>query len=445
MTIFATIIFCIYVIFQILYFIVPIQTMWNDKKSKEERMENKEQGISILIPAYNEELVIKNCIDAVFNLEYSNYETLIINDGSSDNTLQILRTYLDLEVTERTKSNQLSHKIIHNVLQSKKYPNIYVIDKENGGKADSLNAGIEYAHNEIIISIDADSMLKKDSLNHINNEFQDESVIAAGGTVHIAQGIKKEKGKILPNFGIKPLIRCQVLQYLDSFFIRKITQAKFGSMIVIAGAFGAFRKSILLEIDGYRSTVGEDMDITLKLQKYINKSTKKLRLLYIPEAICYTECPANLRGLYKQRLRWQRAFIDCVVEYWDLLFKGFNKIVSYYFLLDSFIIGTLTAFSTIFIALDMAIQGINTYMLVILFIITTLIAISQDILCLTVSAHYGFVYSKVDYVKIILFLPFEVLIYRPLGMVFTIIGTISYFFNDHHWGSADRIGEFSIS
>ncbi|GMQ60365.1 glycosyltransferase family 2 protein [Vallitalea sediminicola] len=445
MTIFATIIFCLYVIFQILYFIIPIQTIWNNKKSKKQSIVITEQGISILIPSYNEQLVIKNCIDAIFNLEYSNYETLIINDGSSDNTLRILHAYLELEVTHRTKSNQLSHKLIHNVFRSKKYPNIYVIDKENGGKADALNAGIEYAKNEILITIDADSMLKKDALNHVNAGFQDEDIVAAGGTVHIAQGIKKENGEILPKFGMRPLIRCQVLQYLDSFFLRKITQAKFGSMIVIAGAFGAFKKNILFQVDGYRSTVGEDMDITLKLQKYINKSEKKLKLIYIPEAICYTECPANLRGLFKQRLRWQRAFIDCVIEYWDLLFSGFNRILSYYFLFDSFIIGTLTAFSTVFMLLNLAVHGIDTHLIVILFMISTGIAVSQDILCLTVSGTYGFLYSKLDYVKIILFLPFEILIYRPLGMVFTIIGTISYFFTDHHWGSADRIGKFSIS
>ncbi|RXJ72714.1 hypothetical protein CS022_13850 [Veronia nyctiphanis] len=186
-------IFVIFVVFQTIYVSLAI---FSDKIRKVSGQLSEEKGMSILVPAYNEELVLKNCIDAIDALEYENCETIIINDGSTDDSMVLLNDYLGLEEAELPFQRKLHYKPVKSVYRSTKFKNVWVIDKYNGGKADALNAGIDGANHEMVITIDADSMLDKSSLSYINESFIDERIIAAGGTVHIAQGMKKENGEL---------------------------------------------------------------------------------------------------------------------------------------------------------------------------------------------------------------------------------------------------------
>ncbi|MWV43016.1 glycosyltransferase [Paenibacillus sp. HJL G12] len=427
--------------FQLLYTVIPLFF----SKVKKLDPELPEKSISVLVPAYNEELTIKNCIDATEGLNYRNYEVIIINDGSKDQTFQTLDELLDLEVSDREADYKLSYAPIKGIYQSRKYKHIFVIDKFNGGKADSLNAGIDCANSDIVITLDADSMLEVNSLAYVNQYFYDDDVIALGGTVKIVQGAEKKNGIIQERFKGKGIIKSQVISYVHGFYVRKLTQSAFNSIVVISGAFGAFYKNILVDVNGFRSTVGEDIDITLKIHEFIKANNLKKKLVYAPEAVCYTECPENLTNYYKQRIRWQKAFIDCILIYWSKLSKKFSFGVSIFFAIDGFVLGTLSAFTTIIFLIQAIFTGTNLLHALILMLAVVIFNMLQVGIALYLCKKYGSNYSFIDYVKMFVFSQVELLTYRNLHFYLNIVGTFKYFDNDEGWGFVERKGVSSIS
>lgn len=400
-----------------------------------------EKGISILIPAYNETIVIENCLMGILNVNYTNLEILFINDGSTDDTLETFHKHLKLAKTSRLKEGVLKYEEVREIYQSQIYPYIWVIDKENGGKADALNAGIDFAKNEIVITLDADSILEPNSLNEMNLTFTDDSVVAAGGLVNIVQGFKRNEQKFAPSFKLPGLIRYQVVQYLSAFYLHKTTQSRIGSITVIAGAFGAFQRSILIQAKGYRKTVGEDMDITLRIQELIGTVLKGKRIVFVPEAVCYTECPASFKNLYRQRIRWQKAFVDCVITYRKSFFRKMNFKVSTYLLVDSFLLGTVSAYPTLMVPVIVIATMNHLKLSLILLLMSIVLAIMQDIATLLVSRRFGHLYCFRDYISVLLFLPIEVILYRVTGLFFVTVGTILYFFDKDGWSRSERIGQ----
>ncbi|NEW09492.1 glycosyltransferase family 2 protein [Paenibacillus sp. SYP-B3998] len=431
----------IFIGFQLLYMIIPLFF----SKVKTLNSDLPEKSISVLVPAYNEELTIKNCIDAMEGLHYSNYEVIIINDGSKDQTLQKLNELLDLEISDRQADGKLKYAAIKGFYHSKKYNYIFVIDKFNGGKADSLNAGIDCADADIVITLDADSMLEVNSLKYVNQYFHDEQVIALGGTVKIVQGAEKKNGVIVEKFTGKGIIKSQVISYIHGFYVRKLTQSAFNSIVVISGAFGAFYKNILVDVNGFRSTVGEDIDITLKIHEYMKANNLDKKLVYAPEAVCYTECPENLINFYKQRIRWQKAFVDCILIYWSRLSQKFSVGVSLFFAIDGFVLGTLTAFTTIFYLIQALFLGTNLMSAVMLLLVTLFINALQIGIALYLCKKFGSNYSFKDYIKMFVFSQVELLTYRNLLLYMNIVGTFKYFDNDEGWGFVERKGVSSIS
>lgn len=432
----------VFLVFQALYTFIPLLC----SKVKKLNSDLAEKSISVLVPAYNEELTIRNCIDAMAGLRYSNYEIMIINDGSKDGTLSALDELLDLEPSARTADSKLTYKPIKGLYRSNRYRHIYVIDKMNGGKADSLNAGIDYAASDIVITLDADSMLEADSLKFVNQYFHDDDIIALGGTVKIVQGaVRDRNGAVVEKFRGKGLIKSQIINYTHGFYVRKLTQSYFNSIVVISGAFGAFYKDVLVHVDGFRSTVGEDIDITLKIHEYIKAHRLKKKLVYAPEAVCYTECPENLPNFYKQRIRWQKAFIDCILIYWSRLSRKFSVSVSLFFAIDGFMLGTLSAFTTIFYLGQTLVVGGNLWHAIIFLLMSVVLNAAQIIISLYLCRKYGSTYAFSDYVRMFLFSQAELLTYRNLLLYINIAGTFKYFDNDEGWGFVERKGVAAIS
>ncbi|WP_068777349.1 glycosyltransferase [Paenibacillus sp. FJAT-26967] len=431
----------VFLIFQLLYMFVPL--LFSKVKKLDETLEEK--TISVLVPAYNEELTIKNCIDAMEGLKYSNYELLIINDGSKDGTMHKLDELLSLMPHEREADGKLEYKAVRGVYRSVLHPQVYVIDKNNGGKADSLNAGIDYAQSDIVITLDADSMLETHSLQYVNQYFHDPDVIALGGTVKIVQGAEKKDGVIMEKFTGKGIIKSQIVGYIHGFYVRKLTQSVFNSIVVISGAFGAFYKEVLIDVKGFRSTVGEDIDITLKIHEYMKANQLRKKLVYAPEAICYTECPENMPNFYKQRIRWQKAFIDCILIYWSDLSKKFSKGVSLFFAIDGFVLGTLTAFTSIFFLIQVLLSGKNIGLALIMLSLSITVNALQILVSLYLCKKYGSTYSLRDYIHMFLFSQFELLTYRNVLLFINIVGTIKYFDNDEGWGYVERKGVATIT
>ncbi len=396
--------------------------------------------MSIVIPAFNEEVVVGLCLDGILNVAYQNMEVLFVNDGSTDDTFSVLDSRLKLTRCSKHREGHFTYEPITDTYRSALYPHIWVINKKNGGKADALNAGIDYAEKELVITLDADSVLEEHSLREMNLAFADSSVVAAGGLVNIAQGFRRRNRSFHPCFRLTGLIRYQVIQYLTAFYLHKATQSKIGSITVIAGAFGAFRRSVLIQADGYRKTVGEDMDITLRIQQLIGTVLKTKRIVFVPEAVCYTECPASLKNLFKQRIRWQKAFLDCIVTYRRAFYRKLNFKVSTYLLVDSLILGTISAFPTLLVPILILVTMSHLKLSLLLFLISIVLAIMQDVAALLVSRRFNHRYTRKGYLSILLFLPVEVILYRLTGLIFVTTGSILYLFNKDGWSRSERVG-----
>ncbi|MFD7524972.1 glycosyltransferase family 2 protein [Paenibacillus chitinolyticus] len=431
----------VFLAFQLLYTFIPL--LFSKVKKLEEGLEEK--SISVLVPAYNEELTIRNCIEAMEGLKYRNHEIIIINDGSKDATLRRLQELLDLQEDDRQVMQELTYRPVRAFYRSRQYPYIYVIDKQNGGKADSLNAGIDYALSDIVITLDADSMLEAHSLQYVNQYFHDPDVMALGGTVKIVQGAERKDGQIQERFTGKGLIKSQIISYIHGFYVRKLTQSALNSIVVISGAFGAFYKEVLIQVDGFRSTVGEDIDITLKIHEYIKANNLSKKLVYAPEAVCYTECPENMPNFYKQRIRWQKAFVDCILIYWSDLPRKFNLGVRLFFAIDGFVLGTLTAFTTFVYLFQLLLAGDGIWMALLILSATLLINAIQIVIALALCKKYGSTYTLKDYIRMFIFSQLELLTYRNVLLYINIVGTFKYFDNDEGWGYVERKGIASIS
>lgn len=431
------VLFGLFLIFRLFYIFVPIFSIkFNDHL----QVMNEEKGITVLVPAFNEEAIITNCLKGLLNINYKNFEAIFINDGSEDSTFSVLDELLQLRPIERSKAGELSHKPTKGMYQSEKYPHLFVIDKINGGKADALNAGIEMASQELVVTLDADSILDTNALQAVNTTFEENQVIAAGGMVQISQGYHGSHKKPMPVFSASGLIRFQIIQYMTDFYLHKFTQSKMGAITVIAGAFGAFRRYALFEVGGYRNTVGEDMDITLKFQRLLKTKYKDKKMVTMSHALCFTECPATFLDLYRQRIRWQKAFIDCIWTYKYMFFRKLRFLPSLYLLLDSLILGTLCAFIVLTAPIIIFLNPTNIIIALGLFTLAYIIALYQGAAALFISRRYGVSYSKNDYFRVVMFLPFEIISYRLLGLLFVSLGTLLYLRNKKGWTASRRVG-----
>jgi biofilm PGA synthesis N-glycosyltransferase PgaC len=288
-------------------------------------------------------------------------------------------------------------------------------------------------------------LLDEKALTLINRAFEDENLIAAGGTVHVLQGRKFNKGLLKPTLKVKPIVIFQIFEYLRGFYIYKASLAKADALSIISGAFGIFKKDVLLAVGGYRKTVGEDIDITLKVQNYKNKR-KGLKVAYIPEAVCYTEVPETWKDFYKQRIRWQKAFVDCLILYFkELILTIFTKPLSFFFLVDAFLVGTVSSYITVLGFVLILLFFGYTKLMIILTVISLSISLIYNFVSVGISYVYknGFLFK--DFLTIFVFIMLDLFFYRFIALFCTLYGTIQYFISKDDWNKVARTGrEYNI-
>ena len=266
--------------------------------------------VSLLVPAYNEQATIVGSLKSILQLQYPAYEIILINDGSSDNTMEQLLNSFDLIKTKNVFRKQLPCQDIKAIYESSTYSNLTVVDKVNGGKADALNAGINISKYPLICSLDADSVLEPDVLVKIVRPFiEDHTTVAAGGSIRIANGCEIFAGKINKIGLPKSLLgKFQVMEYLRAFLAGRMAFSLINSLIIISGALGIFKKNKVIEVGGYHtSSVGEDMELVLRLHARLREKKEPYNITFIPDPVCWTEAPENLKVLGLQRKRWQRG------------------------------------------------------------------------------------------------------------------------------------------
>lgn len=387
-----------------------------------------QKGISILVPCYNEAPILRYTIEGLIKLEYDNKEAIFINDGSTDDTFKVLYEALDLYRCEANTTISSFDKV-KEMYKSSKYPFIYVIDKYNSGKADSLNVGTTYAQKELIVTLDGDCVLEENALISMNATFEDEDVIASGGVVHIMQMFKLDKD-------IRRIVLMQALDYIKGFYIYKASHAHNDALSIISGAFGVFRKDVIREIGGFKAGLGEDIDITLRFQEYAKKHSKKI--VFNREAICYTECPESLGELIRQRIRWQKGFIDAILNNSSFLLKNvFKSNVCFYIIIDALLSNSFA--SVVFIAniilmLTKVIYGYPLH-LIIYYLNTIVFNIICSVIAIRGSKKYTpHLKTKPLYFMII----FDLLFFQFLRIFFFLKGTVTYYFDNKNWYKVDR-------
>lgn len=285
---------------------------------------NFKPPISLLVPAYNEAATISASVRSLLQLTYYEFEIIVINDGSKDETLAELQREFELIPFAEAYWNKLPTQPVHSIWRSRRHPNLRVIDKQNGGKADALNVGINAARYPLFCAVDADSILQRNSLQLIVQPFvEDARTIAAGGTVRVVNGCEA-RGGFLTSVGLphKLLPMFQIVEYLRAFLFGRLGWSPLNAMLVISGAFGLFRKASVIEAGGYRSdTVGEDMELVMRLHRLHREQRIPYRIVFVPNPVCWTEVPETLRVLKSQRTRWQRGLSESLVLNRDLLFS----------------------------------------------------------------------------------------------------------------------------
>jgi len=280
--------------------------------------------ITILVPAYNESATIESSVTAILTLEYRTFEVVVVNDGSKDDTFERMRHAFDLYEVPRTYPEAISTQPLRGVYRSRTRTRLLVIDKENGGKADSLNAAINASRFPLVIAVDADTLIEPDALLRLTRPFLlGRPIAAVGGTVRVANNCIVQDGRVtdarVPH---RFLPGIQVVEYLRAFLFGRLGWNHLGGSLVISGAFGLFRKEYLTAIGGYDVTsVVEDLDLVVRLHRHLRRAKVRYEMPFIPDPVAWTEVPETGRILGRQRERWQRGLIAAMWEHKGMLFN----------------------------------------------------------------------------------------------------------------------------
>jgi len=283
-----------------------------------------EYPISLLVPAYNEEATIVTSIKSMLQLEYSSIEIVVINDGSKDGTLEALNAAFELKKITQSKSELIQTQTVRGLYQSSQYPNLFVIDKKNGGKADSLNAGINFSNSPLFCAVDADSILERTALQRLAKPFmRDPQMVVSGGTIRVANGCQVSQGN-LTHIGLStnPLALLQVVEYLRAFLFGRLGWSRLNAILIVSGAFGLFKKEKIIEVGGYKTnTIGEDMELIVRLHRILRSRGEECPVEFVADSVCWTEVPEDIKTLRNQRIRWQRGLCESLYANKGLLFS----------------------------------------------------------------------------------------------------------------------------
>ncbi len=403
--------------------------------------------VSILAPAYNEELGVVENIRSLLHLNYPEYEVILINDGSTDGTLKTLVEAYTLEPVEYAAQQDLATKPVRGVFRSTHHENLLVIDKENGGKADALNTGINYCRYPLFTAIDTDSLLERNVLLKMVRPFLERpETIAVGGIVRAINGCQVRDGevvqvdlpgKILPTF--------QVVEYLRAFLYGRVGWAALDMLVVISGAFGMFRRQTVVEAGGYRETVGEDMELIVRLHRKMLESGRAYRIAFAPEPVCWTEVPETLSVLGRQRNRWSRGQMDTIRMHKKMLFNPFYGRVGMIALPFALIVegfGAIIEILGLLSVLGFWALGLLDHTFAIAFLSVSIlygVVISLSALVLEELSFRR--YPKMTHILVLLaYCVLENFGYHQLSVWWRLMGIVDYYRGKKSWGVITRKG-----
>jgi len=410
-------------------------------------------SLSLIAPAYNEGKTIEENIQSLLSLNYSNYEVIIVNDGSKDNSMEIMIKTYYLEIDSDFRFHPyLKTKEIKGIYRSKNpaFKKLIVVDKMNGGKSDALNVGINISSKPYIVCIDVDCIIEKDALLKMAKPFLENfkgRVIATGGVIRIANSCKISNGRLIEvNVPAPFLPRIQVIEYLRAFLLGRMAWAKLDGLLLISGAFGMFDKEVVIQAGGYdHKTVGEDMELVMRMRRFMIETNQKYIVSYIPDPLCWTEAPDNFSILGKQRSRWTRGTMESLWKHRIMFLNPKYKLLGLlsfpYWLIFEYLAPLIEFFGLIITILFFAFGLINFkfFGLLLLFVYSFALMISTLAL---LSEEYTFhQYPKIKhYFKLLLVALIEPFYFHPFLVYCALKGNWEKIKGVKTWGEMTRGG-----
>lgn len=409
-------------------------------------------SFSLIAPAYNEGMTVVENVRSLLSIYYHKLEIIIVNDGSKDDSMERLIEAYQLEKVSYIIPGNIPTKEVRQVYKSKNpaFKKLIVVDKVNGGKADALNVGINISKAEYIVCIDVDCIIEQDAILRLAKPFMeqtDKRLIACGGTIRLANNCKIEKGKVVEvNLPKSWLGRSQALEYIRAFVLGRMAWSRASGLILISGAFGAFDKEIVLASGGYDpKTVGEDMELVVRMRRYMKEHKLPHQVITIPDPLCWTEVPEDKAVLKKQRNRWMRGTMETLWKHRKMMFNpryGKMGMISlpYWFFFE--FLGPLVEFSGYVIFWIFLFMGLlNWTFFFALFALVLFSSILYSIYAISVDLVSYQVYTKrKDLTKLILTAVIEPFYFHPIVTMAGIRGMVDYFKKGHTWGEMTRQG-----
>ncbi len=414
-------------------------------------------SLSLIAPAYNEGKTIEENIQSLLSLNYSNYEVIIVNDGSKDNSMEIMIQAYQLEkYSGFHPSCHLQTKKINDIYKSKNpaFKKLIVVDKANGGKSDALNVGINISRHPYIVCIDVDCIIERDALLKMAKPFMENTrgrVIATGGVIRIANSCKVSNGKLVEVNVPDPILpRIQVIEYLRAFLLGRMAWAKLDGLLLISGAFGMFDKEVAIRAGGYdHSTVGEDMELVMRMRRYMIEMKQKYTVSFIPDPLCWTEAPDNFLILKKQRSRWTRGTMESLWAHRIMCFNSSYKVLGLlsfpYWLVFEYMAPLIEFFGLIITLLFFCFGFISFKFFCLLLLFGYSFAVMISSLALLTEEYTFHQYPRLkDYFKLLLVALIEPFFFHPFVVYCALKGNYEKIKGVKSWGEMTR-GGFSKS
>lgn len=456
---FLSILVIIYMSFTALSYIVLFLLSFR-KVSREGKLDKKETledlavsesttPVSIIVPAYNEEVGVVSTVRSLLTLQYPQFEVIVVDDGSNDQTIPKLIEAYHLELVDYAVRKHLDTMPIQAVYKSLVFPNLVVISKENGGKADALNSGINLSNYPYFCAIDGDSILEQDALLKAMKPIlaSDGRIIAVGGSIRIANGLTIARSKIesieIPN---KPLVIMQIVEYFRAFLIGRLGFSRFNQLLIVSGAFGVFRKDKVLKVGGYRvGTVGEDMELIVRLHRMIREEKLDDRIEYIPDPVCWTEAPESFDVLRSQRIRWQRGLAETIQSHRKMLFNpkygSVGLLTMPYFFLVELLGAVFELLGYFLIVGGLLFNFLDPTIVFTIFLVTVIYGSFISSLSVLLEEMTMHKYPKVSHLfKLFFWSLTDSFWYRPILVIWRVQGLIAFLTKKSEWGKMERKG-----
>ena len=404
--------------------------------------------VTLIAPMYNEETVCVEAVRALLGVDYASKEILVVNDGSKDGTVVRLTEAFRLVPALRAPVADIDTAPVRAAYRSLDRPDLWLIDKDNGGRSDAINVGINHCRTPLLCTLDGDSILDPDAIHRAVRPFlEDATTVAVGGTIGIVNDCTVYHGRVtnvrMPRSWPA---RFQVLEYIWAFSASRVGWAAARALPLISGAFGLFRREAVVAVGGLeRHTVGEDFEMTMKLHRYHRDRKIPYRIDFAPDAVSWTECPPTLKVLGRQRDRWHRGAFEVVTKHRAMLFNpryGRIGLVS----LPVFVLVELCGpiaevLGYVALLVSWLTGALNAPAALLLLAVAASLGVAQSVAAIALQEYAFRRYRRIGDVALLIFLTVvENVGYHQLSVIWRLHGLWKFLRKDTSWGEMTRTG-----